>query len=290
MEKLTGIKDRLSNAQKLWIGLAVVFLLLLALSFLLYFLKAQLFEENNHFTLKELRICRPDGFSQSFWNGEKNREKRLRELRIELSILEGSTNLFTLEPARIREQLLKNHPEIRRVNVRRILPDQLEFEIYERLPIVNIGPEIGSTVRIDRYLDEEGYVISSDRCEPVVLPRVIDMSDREVGKAKCGDMIRTDGIKLTLSFVGLIARSYPQLNVRVIKLDTLQSCIQSEVQYAGNIYTVLLPYPVSEDKLQNDIMGRLLPALKQQHLRRDFTSFIDLRFENQTVVRPRTAK
>lgn len=53
---------------------------------------------------------------------------------------------------------------------------------------------------------------------------------------------------------------------------------------------MILPYPVQMERLRTDIMGRLLPVLKEQYGKRDFSSIIDLRFDKQAVIRPRNKR
>lgn len=282
---------RFSGAQKLWIGIAAVSLLLIAAGSASWWLKTEFFENNPHFVLKKILISRPDGISRTYWNAEQNREQRIRDLQKELPLEIGVSNLFALDPVQLKKQLLSRHAEISRVVIRRILPDQLQFEIYERLPVANIGPGIPANVnqadRIDRYVDEEGYVFLSSYCEPVQLPRIIDMSDIETGKLELGTKISTGGVKQALAFIKLVNRAYPELLPRSIVLIANQQYIQTSLRYRNHDYTVLLPYPVPEEKLQNDVMGRLVPTIRLQHQKKDFRSIIDLRYENQAVAKPR---
>ncbi len=290
MEKQKSKAEKhLSGAQKLWIGIAVIALLLILLCAGLWLLKIKLFEENDHFVMREIILSRPDGLNNTYWNSEQNREKRIGDLEKELQIQPGITNLFALDLSELRKILLQNHPEIGRVNIRRQLPDQLLFEIYERLPAANIGPRRGAPVLEDRYIDEEGFVFSSAFCEKTKLPQIIDMNDQETGLVRPGEgPLKTDGIRLALDFIGLVNRSYPELRISSITLVASVHRVQCAIRYRSREYTVLLPYPMSAEKLRNDIMGRLMPVLTLQHRNNDPRSIIDLQYQDQAVVKPRS--
>ncbi len=282
---------RFSGAQKLWIGIAAVSLLLIAAGIAFWWLKTEFFENNPHFTLKKILISRPDGVSRTYWNAEQHREQRIRDLQDELPLEIGVSNLFALDLAQLKTQFLSRHAEVSRVVIRRILPDQLLFEIYERLPVANIGPGVPTNVSraepVDRYVDEEGYVFLSSHCEQVLLPRIVDMSDIETGRLELGAKITTGGVKQALAFIKLVNRAYPEIRIQKITLVANQYFTQVTLRYRNHDYIVNLPYPVSEEKLQNDVMGRLIPTLRLQHQKQDFQSIIDLRYENQAVAIPR---
>ncbi len=289
-QKLT---DRhFSGAQKLWIGIAAVSLAAVAAGIALWWLKTEFFENNERFTLREVHISRPDGFNRTYWTAEKHHGKRVLELEEILQFQIGVSNLFALDLAQMRKQLLAAHPEISRAVIRRGLPDQLHFEIYERLPVASIGYGADTNTaaeRFNRYVDEEGAVFSSAYCEPVQLPAIIEMTGEktETGMAVPGDTVTAESMRLAIDFICLLNRAYPELAPRTVVLVEKQHLIQTEIRYRNNYYTVILPYPVTGDKLRNDLMGRLIPALKAQHRKNDSRSFIDLRYENQAVVRPR---
>lgn len=293
-EKITG---NLSGAQKLCIGLAVVLLLLALCIIGGYLLKARLFEKNPRFTLKQIEIVPPEGYVLSYWNSEFNREKRCRELASELRIDVGNVNLFELDPGKLRTKMLKEHSEIEKLSIRRVLPDRLEFTIYERVPIANIGPckadpsapaslQLGK--RVPRYLDDTGTVISADRCQQITLPMVIDMTDKEIGGLKPGDVVRSAPVRLALDLIKLVTTdpAYKDIVIRTILLVSFEKSIQCNITFRDkeHEYIVILPYPVSYEKLRTDVMGRLLPVLREKYSRRESNLKIDMRFEKQVVV------
>lgn len=288
-EGLTERFSSLSGAQKSWIGLAII--LVGAALFLLFvhLLRVRLFEENPRFLLREIVIDPPDGYASTYWNAVRNREERKKELRAVLSLHPDRTNLFQLDLKELREILLREHPEIEKVIIRKCLPDRLVFRIHERLPVASIGraPKKIDSSQTLRYLDETGRVFSAGHSQGISLPRVIDMAGRkEIRDLRPGDTARSDDLKLTLELLRMIRSGYPALTVREIVLVPLDNSIQCSISYRREVFTVILPFPMNREKLRNDIPARLIPALKQQFRKRDFQSFIDLSFEGQTVIRP----
>jgi len=292
-----GLKLNLSPMQKIWIGLAIVlvFLFLLVIGGIL--VKARMFERNPRFTLKNIEIRPPDGYVTSYWNSEFNREKRKKELAKELQLESGTMNVFAVELGVLRKRLMDEHSEISDVIVRRELPDTLSFTITERVPLADIGRGIpnknGASLQAgNRYLDGNGMVIDAAHCQKLTLPKIIDLSEREIGKLRPGDQVSSDGIRLALDFIQLINTDtmFKDIEVKTIALVTFNNSIQCVLMYKNADFTVILPYPVQKDKIRSDIMGRLVPVLKEQYRRHDFKSMIDLRYDKQAVIRPAGAR
>lgn len=288
----------LTPVQKIWIGLAVLFLLFVVCAGCGFLLKARLFENNPRFILKRIEIQPPDGYTVSYWNSEINREKREKQLAEELGLDSGTVNLFAVNPATLRKRLLAEHSEIADAVVRRVIPDTISFTITERIPIADIGRRVSEKqqpvmqVGPTRYLDENGIVISSEYTQKLALPRIIDLSDREVGRLQPGDTVQSGGVRLALDFIRLVGTSpdFQDIVVKTIALVSFNNSIQCTFKYFDGEFTAILPYPIQPERLRADVMGRLIPVLKEQYRKRDFSSIIDLRFKDQAVIRPRNKR
>jgi len=137
-------------------GVASLVLALVCLGMLALWLGAcslgrALFSENDRFALRNLLVK----------DGEVITEDLVREYT---QIREGR-NLFALHIGRVREEFLKRVPNVKAMQVRRILPDTLEIEMVERVPLARMGR--GGSLAADR----EGQVFaagSGNRDLPVI--------------------------------------------------------------------------------------------------------------------------
>lgn len=287
----------LSILQKTWIGLVLVLVLFAGAVLLLILLKSALLEKNDQFILRKIIISPPDGeYNATYWTSEKNREKRCREIADAFSLREGETNLFAdrADPAKLKKQFEEAHPEIEKVKVRRILPDRLEFQIFERCPVADIGAVKGKTgqpvLRMNtRYLDRDGVVLDSANCQQLTLPRIIDMSDGEITRLQPGKIV-SGRVLDALAFINhLNASSDPkcsQITIRDLAVVEMDNAIICDLTYrnSGKSFTVLLPVSLDSERIR-DVIERLLPALDRQYRNGDFTKKIDLRFENRSIIR-----
>lgn len=286
---LAGRFSRLSGAQKSWIGLAVLLAGAALLLLFIHLLRMRLFEENPRFTLREIVISPPEGYVSTYWNAVRNRKMREAELAEELSLRPEKTNIFSLNMKALRKKLLAAHPEIEHLVIRKRIPDQLVFQIRERFPVADIGsaPKSVDPRQIPRYLDETGHVFSAEYSLCLNPPRIIDLAGRkELQNLRPGDTVNSDDIRLALDFLRLVRSGYPALIIRKIAFAAMDNSIHCTIGYQGHDFTVILPISMSREKLRNDIPGRLIPALKQQFRKKDFSSLIDLCYEGQAVIRP----
>lgn len=140
---------------KAWIVVARVLIWVLAVAAVvaaLYFsgkgLHHLFFSGNPHFTLEHIelhitgRLTRPEVVEM------------LREGEEGWSIEAGTTNLFEIDPGRVREDLLhQKHGLINYLTIERRLPDRLRVCIYERQPVAWLGR------RRELLIDAEGWVL-----------------------------------------------------------------------------------------------------------------------------------
>ncbi|MDI6775254.1 MAG: FtsQ-type POTRA domain-containing protein [Verrucomicrobiota bacterium] len=130
-----------------WIVLAL--LVLTAATAFGYFGYAQtwelLFANNPNFTIRTLDIRTEPGAVIT------------PTLVREYTGLEEGANLFAVDIARIRRDIMARVPNVRDMEITRRLPGALRIEVYERIPIAAIQQKRGPDV----FVDEQGYVFAA---------------------------------------------------------------------------------------------------------------------------------
>ena len=175
-----------------------------------------------------------------------------------------------LAPLDAYEERLKMHPRIKRVTLRRVLPDKIKCSVEEREPV--------AVVYVDRFLevDDSGMIMADDEYTPMLDLPIITGLDKEAlatGKisedkglqgalealrlCKClGNGFASDISELRISHSGVTIRSLKDDRVLVL----------GEVDFENRLKKYFLLKQTLEDRDQT-------------------AQLIDLRFEDQVVLR-----
>ncbi len=280
-----------------YVRVAIVVLTLLALvgAFvsLFFFGKEALFAGNKHFILRNVVVK-----SEGWWNDKVGdlleivnskplaRSERSGAPTMELKI--GETNLFALELKPIRESLKSKAPSIESVELRRILPDTLRFDIIERIPrAILFDEKSGIVVDGDGFVMPKRLCVNLDKALPVIWG--FDKTSPSPPKIRMGKQL--EQIKPALDLISVLDSFYYKLAVRRIVMS-----------YPGEIrmmladpdkkryFTVILSDEHKESPRRityfKDSLARLdlvMKDLKDRHM--DKWSTISLVYEGQVVVK-----
>ncbi len=240
---------KLSNEQKVWLGIASIILMILIVVLVIFFLNNVIFEENAHFTISTVKID-TQGKTTSYWNDPRTVDARSAELAREMEIEPGKDNLFAQDLAEKRKDLLKGHPEMEDIQLIPILPDILQIRIAERLPVA----------RLDRDMTENARVIDKKLCVfsakyygyAKSLPFIQDetCSDEEKNQLVAGNQVKSDGIKFLLDFIQLLETNEFQFQVVSAIIvednskDNYGKCIKAHLKRNGfECSAIFIPYP-----------------------------------------------
>ena len=184
--------------------------------------------------------------------------------------------------AKLRSEI----PELERADIRRVLPDQLIFELHERIPVANLGTGF--------YIDEDGVVLDQSAYYDVSgsLPALSckPSSVRASGDGapfQRGEILTDVSIRTVLDFIRLTRLKYT--DVRPKSFYIAQDFIQCDLIYKNDpdVFTIQIPLRVREELLREDIFGRLLPKLETAVRNHEDERCLDLRFKDRIIAKKR---
>lgn len=238
-DKIPGEKNKklldmqsinLSREQKFWIGTATVILVLLTLTFIVYMLNNELFDNNKHFTISKVYI--ETHGTTGYWNNPQESGLRETELARELEIEEGKDNLFAQDLEQKRKDLLEGHPEMKEVHLFPVLPDHLKIRIVERLPIARLDP-VGTNDA--KLIDKDGFIFSAKYFPAAAsLPYIADEYRSE--QLIPGGKVQGDGLKFLMQFLNIMKEKDIQFHVVSAKIvyvnqpDNYGHCIKAHLK------------------------------------------------------------
>ncbi len=238
-------------------------MLALALAFFLFWLTTRsLFSRNGHFVLQRVEI---DG--GQWWRGRESRLVEALELR------PGATNLFSLDLATLRRQI-EGQASIRSATVARRLPDTLQITLAERVPRASLYYAGGPWV-----IDEDGVVMDRQQCIDIGGDLPVVTGFRPDHELRSGEELPS--LRAALDLLILSRTRHPWMQVRRVSLhhpNELQ--VQFLVGSDPREFTAHFP----RERLARR-MDRLRQAVTQAIRDRDPRRDLDLRFENQVILR-----
>lgn len=266
----------LTGLQKLWIAGALLFFFLNVVLMCIFGLNILLFTGNERFTLREVVIAPPPGYEYTYWNSDmkNNRNERIDQICTDLQLVPGTTNLFDLDIRKMRETMLQRNPEIWKIEIRKVYPDQLKFIIRESRPFLKLGN--------GRSLNEQYQVVNSDRYERMDLPLFQDPFDEMLKKLEPGDKYQSQPVEFALALVKHLQEKFPQISlISITRRDLYMDC---RVKYKNHLFRVWLPYPL---KLEEDLYKNKIPQLHDRlqalHQNKQYSVLIDLRFKDPVI-------
>ena len=284
----TASRPRLSQKTKFWIGLSLAICIPLFAGVLLWFAYRVLFPNNPRLIVNSIRLAGNSGY----WSPADPDERQARMDRI-LSILHirpGTTPMFSgkeeYDLAAMAAKLRAEIPELERADIRRVLPDQLIFELHERIPVANLGTNFyidDSATVLDRsaYYDVSGSLPLLS-CKPSAV-----RASKDADPFKRGEILSDSSIRTVLDFLRLTRLEFTDVHPKIIYIS--QDFIQCDLLYKNDpgAFTILIPLRVREEQLRDDIFGRLLPKLESTIRNREDERSLDLRFKDRIIAKKR---
>ena len=182
----------------------------------------------------------------------------------------------------LRNRILRSQPEIHALEIRRHLPDMLEFNIRSRIPRADMGNGY--------FLDDDGTILDARYYQ---LPKnslpFLNEFPNNLRDLKRGDKVNSAAILSALKFIRIIDTS-DDSKIRRIKLRQIVCCNQP-----GNQYTqCMFAYPASSPSIREFriqipaeiadaefriLFERLIPALEAGLNSPRHSRVIDLRYK-----------
>lgn len=279
----------LSKKAKFWIGLSLAVCIPVIAGVLVWLAYRALFPNNPRLVVNSIRLAGNSGY----WSPADPDERQARMDRI-LAILRirpGGTPMFSgkeeYDLAVMAAKLRTEIPELERADIRRVLPDQLIFELHERIPVANLGANYyidDSATVLDKsaYYDVSGSLPSLS-CKPSAV-----RASGEADPFKRGEVLSDSSIRTVLDFIRLTRLEFTDVHPKYIYIA--QDFIQCDLLYRNDpdAFTILIPLRVREEQLRDDIFGRLLPKLESTIRNREDERSLDLRFKDRIIAKKRS--
>ena len=108
MKKLSDMDFFKSRKVRIWSAVIAILLFLAGTAFLIGVLSYEMVTANPRFVIRHVRVSSQD---HGFWKGRKDLICDILQIR------EGSTNMFNLDPGKMRRRLLEREPSIQSVRI-----------------------------------------------------------------------------------------------------------------------------------------------------------------------------
>ena len=284
----TSSRPGLSKKAKFWIGIALAVCIPLIAVVLLWFAYLALFPKNPRLVVNSIRLAGNSGY----WSpaDPDERQARMDGILSILRIRPGDTPMFSgreeYDLAAMAAKLRTEIPELERADIRRVLPDQLIFELHERIPVANLGTNFyidDSATVLDKsaYYDISGSLPALS-CKPSAV-----RASHEADPFKRGEVLSDSSIRTALDFIRLTRLEFTDVHPKFIYIS--QDFIQCDLFYKNDpgAFTVLIPLRVREELLRDDVFGRLLPKLESTVRNHEDERSLDLRFKDRIIAKKR---
>ena len=223
----------LSKKAKFWIGLSLAVCIPLIVGVLLWLAYLALFPNNPRLVVNSIRLAGNSGY----WSPADPDERQARMDRI-LAILRirpGGTPMFSgkeeYDLAAMAAKLRAEIPELERADVRRVLPDQLIFELHERIPVANLGANFyiddsATVLAKSAYYDVSGSLPALS-CKPWAV-----RASHEADPFKRGEILSDSSIRTVLDFLRLTRLEFTNVHPKFIYIS--QDFIQFDLLYRND--------------------------------------------------------
>ena len=281
-------RPSLSKKTKFWIGLTLAVCIPLITGVLLWFAYIMLFPNNPRLVVNSVRLAGNSGY----WSpaDPDERQARMDQILSILRIQPGDTPMFSgkeeYDLAAMTAKLRTEIPELERAEIRRVLPDQLIFELHERIPVANLGTNFyidDSATVLDKsaYCDVSGSLPLLS-CKPAAV-----RASQEADPFKRGEILSDSSVRTVLDFLRLTRLEFTDVHPKIVYIS--QDFIQCDLFYKNDpgAFTILIPLRVREEQLRNDIFGRLLPKLESTIRNHEDERSLDLRFKDRVIAKKR---
>lgn len=266
-------------------------------------LKGRLFQENRYFILRNIEITSSLGVN-SRWNGDN----AVDDLAAIMGVVLYESNLFGTDLAVMRGRAISNCPGIEKIAISRELPDTLQVNIVERMPVAVVlftgpdGRQLDLKENIIRraelrdtlgtlMVDSKSVLMSQKDCAPVnpnLLPQIVMQAQRAVPGAAV-DVKPGDTLNALAGAIALLneAKLRTRLEIKSIVMDVKTERLEpaSTRKYIVRFYyddvigSAVLP-PTDNVINQLDVLES---AIEQSIRTNNVSSIYNLMFENQVI-------
>ena len=259
-----------------------------ALTVLIYL---KMFDENPHFTLREVQVKSP-----GYWNGRDDEITRI------LGIRKGFNNLFEMDVIKLKKDLLdKKEYSIENVEISEKLPDTILFQVHERIPRALLYNR-KSNLLIDGncVLINKTYCVNINSDIPIITGFKIQgvRFSQGMGKEKIPYGKVLFQLRPAVTLISLINTDYPEFNIKLINIyNANELTVFMTGPHNKRVIRVLLPFKYSKDVPLSDVefnrqVARLkmkLAELKKLYLflrwKRKPVREINMLYKGQAVVK-----
>lgn len=249
----------------------------------LWFASNALFRENPRFVIREILLTCDAGY----WNG-KSENERLRKTEEFAKLFnihyktDLETNTFELDLAALRRQIMRSQPEIHSLEIRRRLPDMLEFNIRSRIPRADLGNGY--------FLDDDGTILEASYYDQAKgsLP-LLNEFPNNLKDLKRGERVKTSAVHSALKFIRTIDTSNDE-KIRRIELKQVVCFNQPGNKYtqctfsyprgttSKRLFRIQIPDVIPDVEFRI-LFERLIPALEAGLNTPNHSGVIDLRYK-----------
>lgn len=230
----------------------IVLLILSAIGggiYLICQIPGELLYGNRRFVLRRAEVRNP-----GYWQG------RDKELLKKIGIRPGAANIFAIDMKNVRERTIQIS-NIKKAEVRMVLPDKMIFYLEERTPLAKIGK--------DKLVDAEGIVFNASEslANSVNLPEIT------------GDEQNTAMLKSSLRFIEAVNGTFYRVKINTINIKDTHLDVSLSHQQATSL-RVLLP----ADGDSKDLLRKLETTIIDcQNRNREFSG-VDLRNPDSGIL------
>ena len=277
---------------RIFIAISSIILVIAGIVFAILLGYKFLFSENPRFILKNISVNSP-----GFWNGRSDEVMKILKLE------KGKTNIFEVSPKKLRAALKEEKMySIENVDVLRILPDTLKFDIVERIPRALLYNK-----KSDLIVDKNGillnrkYAVNINKNLPVITGFILkkpDFTAKSYKKNKIPFGKKLPQVIPALVLISLINTDYPEFNIKLINLyDPNLLTIYLVGPKKRKIIKIVLPFKHSSDSpltaaqltKETNKLGKKLIELRELYnylkRRRKEVTEINLMFDGQAILK-----
>lgn len=264
MKKLSEMEFFKSRKVRIWTAVTAILLFLIGTAFLIWVLSVEMFTDNPRFKILHVRVTSQD---QGFWKGRKDLICDI------LQIQEGSTNIFNVDPGKLRQRLLEREPSIQSVRIIRELPDTLYVNLVERTPVALVN-----SFRSRLVVDSKTILMPKDRCMDISSTLPVIFGIPEVAGYPPGSAIHR--YRSAVNLICLTKTSYPDLRIGLISVKEKGRLICS-IYYKDDPFFYRVTLPDRELSRHLQVLSTTLEEMrKNNNPRRN----INLLFRNQVII------
>ena len=281
MKKISEIEFFKRRSVRIWSVLIAIAVFLAGTGLLVWLLSSRMVTDNPRFTLHRVLVRSHAG---GFWHGRKALVCDILRIR------EGETNLFQLAPGEMRKRLLEREPSIQSVRIIRELPDTLNIEITERIPIARLSDKNLNPQSSNLVIDAHAILMDKSHCMNLSASLPLIVTDAQVLKFPPGAAVSK--FRPIVTLINLTRTSFPDLKVGMIYLVEKQH-LRCTVRYKNDPQYYIVTLPPKDLMRHLNVLTATLEKLRREQKQdpgKKNRRNIDLRFDRQVkitgIVRP----